>query len=398
MGKQKTQVEREIALRVGARIRQLREIQHVSQIQLATEIGIRAGPLGWIEKGKHLPSGRVLYRVAQKLNVRIDDLFEENNIWQPLVPSRINSSLIMLPPVRGCKSVTAESVKSAHIICQSVATRLLELEELCGVLKISEIPLQIPFTSTQQGAEHLSIQLRQFLGNSHAIGYEYLGLFENAGVRLICIDLPEECAAFAGYDLHTRKAFLFVNNRLKKRPELQMSSLLFELGRIFWHTRTLGAELDKQLHPNHTNDLLNETEFATCFTSFFLMPTSAMQATVWQLGISPETWNWEMLLRMKKRYGVSARSFAIRLQELKLSWSDQQKKNAQYYLFKDELDAFHEENGDEVEPGGNRALLSMNTRIGDLVLKAEQYDEKAKSSAVYAIKRTLRQAGVKLSL
>ena len=68
MGKHKTPAEREIALRVGARIRQLREIQHISQIHLATDIGIRAGPLGWIEKGKHLPSGRVLYRIAKHLS------------------------------------------------------------------------------------------------------------------------------------------------------------------------------------------------------------------------------------------------------------------------------------------------------------------------------------------
>ena len=73
MGKQKTYAEHEIAVRVGSRIRKLRELQGITQIKLATDIGIRAGPLGWIEKGKHLPSGRVLYRLAKRLNVRIDD-------------------------------------------------------------------------------------------------------------------------------------------------------------------------------------------------------------------------------------------------------------------------------------------------------------------------------------
>ena len=36
MGKSTTPAERELAVRVGARIRQLRTIQHVSQIRLAT--------------------------------------------------------------------------------------------------------------------------------------------------------------------------------------------------------------------------------------------------------------------------------------------------------------------------------------------------------------------------
>ena len=99
MGKHKTQAEREIALRVGARIRQLREIQHISQIQLATDIGIRAGPLGWIEKGKHLPSGRVLYRLAKQLNVRIDDLFQEKNVWDDAAVSTASQAPVILPPL-----------------------------------------------------------------------------------------------------------------------------------------------------------------------------------------------------------------------------------------------------------------------------------------------------------
>ena len=79
MGK-KSQAERDLAMRVGARIRQLRGIRNISQVRLADEIGICAGPLGWIEKGKHLPSGRVLHRLAKKLNVRIDDFFQEKKM------------------------------------------------------------------------------------------------------------------------------------------------------------------------------------------------------------------------------------------------------------------------------------------------------------------------------
>jgi transcriptional regulator with XRE-family HTH domain len=111
MGKHKTPAEREIAIRVGSRIRQLREIQHVSQIRLATEIGIRAGPLGWIEKGKHLPSGRVLYRIAKQLNVRIDDLFQEKNVWDTGASSSASVAPVLLPPLDNAAADNSESVK-----------------------------------------------------------------------------------------------------------------------------------------------------------------------------------------------------------------------------------------------------------------------------------------------
>src|SRR5665647_1639189 len=113
MGKNTTAEERELAVRVGGRIRQLRKIQHISQIGLATDIGIRAGPLGWIEKGLHIPSGRVLYRIAKQLNVRIDDLFQKDNIWQLDETPATDRVSALLPPLE--MSAGPEEVKAAHI-------------------------------------------------------------------------------------------------------------------------------------------------------------------------------------------------------------------------------------------------------------------------------------------
>ncbi len=395
MGKQKTPAEREIALRVGSRIRQLREIQHVSQIHLATEIGIRAGPLGWIEKGKHLPSGRVLYRLAKQLNVRIDDLFQEQNVWPAGVSSVSDMAPVLLPPLDSGSGAGSETVKSAHIICQSVADKLIELDDLCGAVKLSELPLYVPFVPTEAGAEHLAMRVRQNLGINNAIVNDYLEVLENAGIRVVFLEMPEDCSTFCGYDRLNRNGFIFINSRLKKQPECQMFRLAFELGRIFWYTRKLfgaGTEAE-QLPP--TDEALEEAPFARRFATHFLMPASALQATVWQLGLTPKAWTWEMLLRLKKRYGVSAQLFALRLQALKLSWSDKQKKSPRYYLFKDEIEAFCAENGPTSEPGGNRPQLAMNGRLCDLVLCAEEKAGKEQKQ-VNAVKRVLRQACVKL--
>lgn len=394
MGKHKTVAEKEIALRVGARIRQLREIQHITQIRLATEIGIRAGPLGWIEKGKHLPSGRVLYRLAKQLNVRLDDLFQETNVWQSTAPEMSDAAPVLLPPLD--MEATTEPLKAAHIVCQSVAEKLLELEGMCGAIKMSELPLYVPFLPTESGAEHLAARVRQNLGIGNAIVYDYLELFENAGLRVIFLDMPDGCDTFSGYDRLNRNAFLFANSRLKKQPEHQLFRLVFELGRIYWYTRKLfGASAEETQNALGEETALDEAQFARRFAAYFLMPASAVQTTVWQLGLTPKAWTFDLLLRLKKRYGVSAQSFALRLQGLNLSWSDKQKRSPRYYQFKDEIEAFYTESGPTSEPGGNRTALAMNGRLLDLLLRAEQSAGKDQK-ALNAVKRVLRQAGIKL--
>ena len=394
MGKQKTPAEREIALRVGARIRQLREIQHVSQIRLATEIGIRAGPLGWIEKGKHLPSGRVLYRIAKQLNVRMDDLFQEADVWQASAPTVSGSAAAMLPPSE--MEAAAESVKAAHIVCQSVADRLIDLEKLGGAVRSSDLPLVVPFAVTDCGAELLAMRVRRGLGIGCAVVSDYVELLEDAGLRVVFLDMPDGCPTFSGYDRVNRNAFLFVNSRLKKQPELQMFRLAFELGRIYLYTRTLaGAGAGEAAAPVADEVALDEAQFARRFAAAFLMPAGALQTTAGQLGLTPKSWSWDMLLRLKKRYGVSALNFALRLQSLKLSWSDKQKKSPRYYLFKEETDACVAENGPAYEPGGNRSFLTMNGHLCDLLLRAEESASKDQK-ALNAVKRVLRQSGVKL--
>jgi len=400
MGKQKTPAEREIALRVGSRIRQLREIQHVSQIRLATEIGICAGPLGWIEKGKHLPSGRVVYRIAKQLNVRIDDLFQEKNVWDTVIPVASDTTPILLPPLDNGSGLNSEPVKAAHIICQAVAEAFLNLEDLCGAVKTTDIPLCVPFAPTEIGAEHLAASVRQNLGIGTAVVSDYLELLENVGLRVVFLDMPEGCSTFCGYDRLNRNAFIFVNSQLKKQPEHQMFRLIFELGRIFWYTRKLyGANAGEEQSVLAEGETLDETQFARRFAACFLMPANAVKKTVWQLGMTPKTWTWDMLLRLKKRFGVSAQSFALRLQALNLSWSEKQKRSPRYYLFKEELEAFAEENGATTEPGGNRTWLAMNGRLCDMVLqavKSRPARNRNRLTRLNAVKRVLRQSGVRL--
>jgi len=389
MARSSPAAERELAVRVGARIRQVRMIQHISQSKLAKDIGICAGPLGWIESGKHLASGRVLYRIAKQLNVRIDDLFDDDNAWESSAPAVSDAAIVLLPPLD--TDADPGELKAAHVVCQSVAEQVLALEDLCGAVKMAGIPLYVPFTPTEAGAEHLAARVRQNLGIGDAVVYDYLELFENAGLRVVFMEMPVDCETFCGYDRLNRNAFFFINSLLKKQPELQMFRLVFELGRIFWYTRTLYSAAEAQ-SAVAGEPVLDEAQFACRFASCFLMPANAVLTSVCQLGLTPKTRTWDMLLRLKKRYGVSALCFALRLKELKLRCGYMSMNSPRRYHRKSVNDLFYVLNS---EPGGFRPQLAMNGRLGDLLLQAEQKAGK-NQKAVNALKRGLRQNGVKL--
>jgi Zn-dependent peptidase ImmA (M78 family) len=94
------------------------------------------------------------------------------------------------------------------------------------------------------------------------------------------------------------------------------------------------------------------------------MPAEAVHATVRQVGVRYDGWTWEMLLRLKHRFGVSAETFLYRLGELDLIAPTQlaacKKRILTHYA------ATH-----HAEPDGSLRLLAQNGRLGDLLLESQ---------------------------
>ena len=118
------------------------------------------------------------------------------------------------------------------------------------------------------------------------------------------------------------------------------------------------------------------------FAAFFLMPEPAVRATVNQLGIENKQWSWELLLRIKHRFGVSAQSFLFRLKELELITPKLHDR------FLKQIKAHYKATG-YGEPDASRRILTPNGRVWDLVLTARQHPE-AKAE-VARIEETLTQ-------
>jgi transcriptional regulator with XRE-family HTH domain/Zn-dependent peptidase ImmA (M78 family) len=381
-----------LAVEVGKRIRELRRQKHITQKELASRMGMRPGPMNLIEKGRHVPSGRLLYRLSSVLEVPIDEFFpREPYATSGSAPMAVREGTIRSEdsPAYGLKSrpvvrflpvLDTAGDFAALDMANDLARAFLSLEDLCGAMKSALIPLHIPFVATESGVEQLVCQSRHHLGITNAVVFDYLELMENAGLRVVFAGFPGGTQSLVGLDAANANAFLFVRSGMN--PERQLFRMVFELGRIYWHMR---MPLLPQGLRNRGEDL-DELHMARKFAALFLMPAVAVRATVGQLGIGPDNWTYELLLRVKHRFGASAESFAIRLEELGLI------EPALSAGFKQRIRE-HYKATDWGEPDGSMRRLSHNGRLGDLLMTAlgrEKSREEARE-----IERLLAKHGLK---
>jgi len=109
---------------------------------------------------------------------------------------------------------------------------------------------------------------------------------------------------------------------------------------------------------------LDAKHAARRFAALFLLPADAVVASVRQVGIDTDQWNWDMLMRLKHRFGVSAETFLYRLEELELIAKFVRDR------LKSEIYAYYTGHGN-AEPDSSRRILTPNGRLGDLLLAAE---------------------------
>ena len=385
---------------LGRTIRMLRSRSHLTQGDLAKRLGMLQAPVCNIENGKHFPSAPVLYRIAHVLGVTLDELFspsgnfpslakplapplnidanEENADWIKRVKDRKDGRSF---PCEGITQTTTPSLLNedspfAHQIKMIIAD-YLELEKLCKAPREARIPLQIPFEFHTAGITRLALQVRELMGIRSAVVFDHLELFENHGLRVVFLEMPRHVESISFYDANNRNVFIFIS--VDQTPERQLFSLALELGKVLLLVRAISLG-------EHPPEMAAERwKPARLFAAAFLMPEETVRMSVMQTGLLPKQWDFEMLLRLKHRFGVSAETFNYRLLELGLITPALQKKFRT--LIKE-----HYAKTDFSEPGASRRILSPNGRLGDLLHVAQREHTKVAT----AIKKSFAQAKVHL--
>lgn len=385
--------EKPDASAIGRRIKTLRRRHNLTQAELAGMVGIRTGPLNTLERGHHLPSVPVLCKLAELLhtdvNHLLDDAVQSYVVREPPAPYGAEACRNEQPfavSAHGYASVQARIIRlepetaslSDKIIrtIDSVINAFLALEDIIEVQKQAAIPLTLKLPATQAGFQRFTARVRGLLGISDAVIFDYLELFENAGLRVVFLPLPAKVESVACYDRQCENAFFLIAEGIT--VERQLFRLCYELGRIYLHNGGL-AEKAKigGLDTEHA---------ARQFAALFLMPEEAVSTSVRQVGVGPGQWTWELLLRLKHRFGVSAEAFLYRLGELDLI------KPAPLKDLKARIKAHYAATGN-TEPDASRRVLTPNGRLGDLLLVAGQKTPAA--GELKQIRADLEKAGVK---
>lgn len=393
---------------VGAQIRALRRQRGLTQSDLARRAGMKPGPVNAIENGRSLPSTGVLLRLAKAMGVAIEKVFEgeaDGNYVREAAPSRerafpanrpVYSSLA--PDVPASAPVRVPEAPLIRLdkrgepypaelvnMLDAAANAFLTLEDLCGSPKQPALPLRLSMPMSEAGVENLVYKVRVLLGIGHGVIFDYVELLENAGLRVLFVPFPPGLDSASCYDPESRNAFLFVTDSERVNTERKLFGLVRELGRIYCHTGRMTPipGRRKELDAEHV---------ASKFAAFFLMPGEAVLETVRQVGVAPDGWTWDLLVRIKHRFGVSAESFLYRLGELDLITP------ALMAELRDRIKAYYLKTAN-AEPGACRRILTPNGRLGDLLESARTarvFSEEETATERKAVMDVLEKWGIRM--
>jgi len=365
---------------IGKNIRFFRRSRNWTLAQLASKIGIQEGPLGRIERGGNLPSAKVIYNLAQALDIPTDALFAPD-------PSQARAAAAETDTVHVTIEPDAAPPKALLSACRELMSAFHTLEDILDVQKHALLPLSIPFTPDYAGMEQLAGQVRSAMGTGDAVIFDYLELFENYGLRVLLFPFMKPANDIDGlsfFDPVHQNAFFFINSR--KNPEKQLFCLATELGKIliFNQIKIRKDILFPETDPASKPRPINPRRAAKHFAATFLMPDTAVQTTVGQLGITTDTWTWDLVLRIKHRFGISTEAFVYRLEELNLITEESTNTHIQ------KIKTHYKQTGFG-EPDASRRILNVNGRFFDLLLTAGKNETAGQEiKQIYAMAEELK--------
>ena len=300
---------------IGAQVRMWRKARGLLQKELAAKANMNVTQLWALENGRFSPSIRNTERIANALDITLLELLSspDEHINSPDgadgEKDRLHAPISEIMPV--LKSSDGIPGIDTHTQERFIALieKAREFESKYSALTPTNLPLSSQVSTSEAGAEQLAYELRAHLDIGSAIIHDIFPLFESHGVRVLDAKLPERPGSISFYDTRSKNFTVFIASQYKNKPWRRDSLLLSEIGRAFLFTR-------------HGHMPYHETKrsrrFAHHFAATFLQPESAVRNAVYSLNVRPEGWTFELLLRMKERFGVSAEAFAIRLKELAL--------------------------------------------------------------------------------
>ena len=303
--------------KVGERIRAWRKKRNMIQKELAAAIGMDVTQLWSIEKDRNSPSVRTLERIARALRVRVPELLElpsvddsmgvlsvSDNSWSACLNVECDDLRRLSRPEQGTDLAEGEVRRLLSELSEAIQTETKHQTEMQ-----TSLLLQFPIVKSEAGAEQLARAVRAHCDIGSAIIRDVQILFETYGVRVLDTRFSNGVEAVTFYSAIQRNFTVFLSATLLQKPWRRDFIFLSEIGRMFLFV--------SGLFETYRESKIGR-RFVHHFAAAFLQPEQTIRATVYSLRVKPDDWTYELLLRMKERFGVSAEAFAIRLKELAL--------------------------------------------------------------------------------
>lgn len=323
---------------IGDKIRAIRKEKNLKQGELAKKLKMTSAQLCRIEGAKNAPSIKTLARIAKALGVSLSELMSDSmpaekkavvcssdDVREYAVPLDATNSTSSLIPVRQTEEPVDE-MEDIRSQVQSKISQYAKIENELGISCATALPLCFAFSNDERGAEILARALRSACEAGTTPFADLPALLESKHVRIVLFKSSIDIQSRSFFEQSSRVLVIAINKKLP--AERQLYRIAYELGYacIFGST---GFSTISELPTTH--------KFVRRFASAFLMPEDSLRTITSQLAIGPSNWTFQLIIQLKVKFGVSAETFAFRLEKLGLLSPSLRKR------FKEELRNYYEE-------------------------------------------------------
>lgn len=313
------------------------------QSELARRAGMLPAQLCKIELGRNGVTGSTLARLASALDVPVGALLGEvapaeaaEGSEAPDDQQAVRNSRYM-SVIKGAGHMRAVREKVAawdREICAA--------EDRLGMHLESSVQLVYPYGRDERAAEAVAREVRGSLGLGRQTVIGLKAALESAGVRIVPVSAPKTFQSAAFYNPVRRTLLIALNS--SNTAERDAYRLAYELGAaVLFASSGFRAVADEGA----------AHRFLRSFSAAFLMPEESVRAEVANLGIRPDGWFMDALLFVKERFGVSAESFAMRLESLGLITPSLRQ------ALRDRLHEYYTLNPDDMEPPPEKGISRL---------------------------------------
>lgn len=329
----------------GYLLQEKRKAKGFTQLMLAQKIGMSPVQLCKIERNNTSPTLETVERISDALDISISDLLSRSENQEAGIAKAVGDrTLSRFYSVRYGSDDKECDIAILKSILQT-ENALCDLEDSLKIAHTTLLPFVHSFKIDPFGARTVARYMRSACAVGSASFSDLVELLEFRNVRLHLTKLPEGVQSRSFFDIENHSLSIVLSK--DNTPERSIYRIAYELAWMVI-SGSMGFKPVREGAQRH--------RFAREFAAEFLMPEESVRFTVSQLGIGPGDWTLDMIVWLKSKFNVSAESFALRLEALRLI-SERLRQN-----IREELRAYYKSHPKAMEPEPRIKALKIGLR------------------------------------